>query len=325
MTPRQTLTACWGRVFETLPEWRSLTGRLDENIDAHGDSRMWLDAIAGLPAIATDDIDIGPTVSIGRASDCDEPARLILTDRLQTLHPWRKGPFSLFGVRIDTEWRSDLKWARVAPHVSALEDRRVLDVGSGNGYYGWRMCAAGARCVIGIDPTILYTMQYLAIARYLMAVKPRFVHAVLPARLEDVPPDGAAFDTVFSMGVLYHRRDPLEHLRALRGQLRPGGELVLETLIVTDGSTEVLIPDGRYARMHNVRHIPDTTTLERWISEAGFRDVRIADVTQTTTDEQRTTPWMRFESLADALTLNDPTRTIEGHPAPVRCTLIARK
>jgi tRNA (mo5U34)-methyltransferase len=324
VTPRQTLAACWEKAFATFPDLRPLTERCERNIDAHGDSRAWLDAVAALPSIVTNHIDIGPTVSIGRAEECDQATRQALADRLQALQPWRKGPFSLFGVRIDTEWRSDWKWSRVAPHVSTLEGRRVLDAGCGNGYYGWRMCAAGAHCVIGIDPTIVYLMQYLAVAKYLIAARPYFRHAVLPARLEDIAPGSAAFDTVFSMGVLYHRRDPLEHLRALRDVLRPGGELVLETLIVADGSTEVLIPDGRYARMRNVWQIPATRTLEEWLVQAGFQDVRIADITATTTDEQRTTPWMRFASLAQALAPNDPTRTIEGHPAPIRCILIAR-
>lgn len=325
MTPRQTLAACWEKAFEAFPQLRPLVEILERNIDAHGDSRTWLDAIAALPSIETDAIDIGPTVSIGRAADVDETAQRALADRLQALQPWRKGPFSLFGIRIDTEWRSDWKWSRVAPHVGALEGRRVLDVGCGNGYYGWRMCAAGAQCVIGIDPTIVYLMQYLAVAKYLLAAKPHFVHAVLPMRLEDIPPGSAVFDTVFSMGVLYHRRDPLEHLRALRDLLRAGGELVLETLIVADGSTEVLIPDGRYARMRNVWHIPDTKTLEAWIAGTGFGDVRIVDITPTTTAEQRTTQWMRFGSLAEALAPDNPTRTVEGYPAPVRCTVIARK
>ena len=325
MTPRQTLAACWAKAFQTFPDLRPLTERCEKNIDAHGDSRAWLDAVAALPSIVTDHVDIGPTVSIGRAEDCDEATRRALTDRLQALQPWRKGPFSLFGVRIDTEWRSDWKWSRVAPHVSRLEGRRVLDVGCGNGYYGWRMCAAGAHCVIGIDPTIVYLMQYLAVAKYLIAAKPHFRHAILPARLEDIPPGSAAFDTVFSMGVLYHRREPLEHLRALHDLLRPGGELVLETLIVADGPTEVLIPDGRYARMRNVWQIPATHTLEEWLIQAGFRDVRIADITPTTTDEQRTTPWMRFASLAEALDPNNPTRTIEGHPSPIRCTVVAQR
>ncbi len=319
------MTSEWERALTVLPEWRATTELLERNIHAHGDSHTWLESIAALPRLLSDDVDIGATIRIGSSADCDASTRQTLRDRLMSLHPWRKGPFSLFGIRIDTEWRSDWKWARIAPHLSALDDRIVLDVGCGNGYYGWRMCAAGARCVVGIDPTILYTMQYAAIASYLRIVRPHFVNAVLPARLEDLPPDASAFDTVFSMGVLYHRRDPLEHLRALHARLRRGGELVVETLIVDNGSTGVLIPDGRYARMRNVWHIPDAKTLVAWVSEAGFRGVRIVDVTPTSTDEQRTTSWMRFESLAAALDPNAPTNTIEGFPAPVRCALIAMK
>lgn len=36
-----------------------------------------------------------------------------LNSILEQLKPWRKGPFSLYGINIDTEWRSDWKWDRV--------------------------------------------------------------------------------------------------------------------------------------------------------------------------------------------------------------------
>ena len=323
MNPGALLARGWDRAYAALPQWRTIAPLLEHNVAAHGDSAAWLEAVAALPPLESADVDVGATIRIGTAAQCDEAAQMALRDALLALHPWRKGPFSLFGVHIDTEWRSDWKWARVAPHLSPLERRLVLDVGCGNGYYGWRMCAAGARCVIGIDPTIVYTMQYLAIARYLDAARPAFAHALLPARLEDLPPGSGAFDTVFSMGVLYHRRDPAEHLRALRSHLRERGELVLETLIVADGCAQVLIPDGRYARMRNVWHIPDTPQLLGWLDCAGFHAPRIVDVTPTTVAEQRTTPWMRFDSLAQALAPGDPARTIEGYPAPLRCTVIA--
>jgi tRNA (mo5U34)-methyltransferase len=323
VTARELLNASWQRAAASVPDWRTLMPLLGHNIADHGDSPAWLDSIDALPDARTDDVDVGATIRIGGAADLDASAREVLRRHLQALRPWRKGPFSLFGIHIDTEWRSDWKWSRVAPHLSALADRRVLDVGCGNGYYGWRMCEAGAQ-VIGIDPTIVYSMQYLAIAKYLAPARPTFDHALLPVRLEDMP-GRQAFDTVLSMGVLYHRRDPAEHLRALRAHLRPGGELVLETLIVADGSTEVLIPSGRYARMRNVRHIPPRATLERWVGAAGFGSIRVVDVTATSVTEQRATAWMPFESLADALNPLDPQRTIEGHPAPVRCVLIAGK
>ena len=124
------------------------------------------------------------------------------------------------------------------------------------------------------------------------------------------------------MGVLYHRRAPLTHLRDLRAQLGPqGGELILETLIV-DGESP-LVPEGRYARMRNVWSLPDRETLCAWIRDAGFEHPRVVDVTPTTIEEQRTTPWMTFHSLREALDPQDSTRTIEGYPAPLRATVVA--
>ena len=318
------LAAAWQRALQTLPQWRDLPRLAERNVAAHGDAATWLTTIDALPAIAPTDVDVGPTVRIGRADDIDEAQRADLCDRLLTLQPWRKGPFALFGVDIDTEWRSDWKWTRVAPHLE-LSGKRVLDVGCGNGYYGWRMCAAGARSVLGVDPTIVYSMQFAVIANYLSATRPDLDNAVLPVRLEDAPAGAGDFDTVFSMGVLYHRRDPLEHLARLRAHVRRGGDLVVETLVVADGSTEVLMPRERYARMRNVWQIPSPARLLGWLADTGFADARIVDVTATTIDEQRPTAWMRGESLVHALDPGDATRTVEGHPAPVRAIAIARK
>lgn len=325
MTNDRSLSTIWNRVFESLPQWRTVVPLLERNIADHGDSRSWLDTITALPRITTDDVEIDSTIRIGSAADCGADEQALLRNGLMALQPWRKGPFSLFGVDIDSEWRSDWKWQRVAPHLSSLAGRRVLDVGCGNGYYGWRMCAAGAQCVVGVDPTLVYLMQYLAILKYLVPARPQLVNALLPARLEDLPAASAAFDTAFSMGVLYHRRDPLAHLRDLHAHLRPGGELVLETLILNEASTQVLTPPDRYARMRNVWQIPDAATLERWLIDAGFSSARSVNSTATTRAEQRTTAWMQFESLDAALDPDDSTRTIEGYPAPIRSIVIAQK
>src|SRR5690606_39729543 len=40
------------------------------------------------------------------------------------LIPWKKGPFELCGETIDAEWRSDMKWERLAPHLKKLEGDR---------------------------------------------------------------------------------------------------------------------------------------------------------------------------------------------------------
>jgi tRNA (mo5U34)-methyltransferase len=307
-----------GRWRETLAERAAL--RLGPQ--AHGDLARWEQALARLPDLPSGRARLdGPRVGIEGAGPLDADLGRSLAEGLMALHPWRKGPFCIQGVHIDTEWRSDLKWSRLAGAVSPLAGRLVLDVGCGNGYYGWRMLGAGARLVLGIDPTLLFVVQWLAVNRYLM----RDDLAVLPLGIEDLPHDLTGFDTVFSMGVLYHRRSPIDHLLDLRRLLRPGGELVLETLVLAGEADRVLVPPGRYAAMRNVWFIPTVDALAVWLGRCGFTGIRAVDVTRTGPEEQRSTDWMRFQSLPDHLDSDDPSRTIEGHPAPVRAVLIANR
>ena len=114
---------------------------------------------------------------------------------------------------------------------------------------------------------------------------------LLPLGIEQLPAL-KAFDTVFSMGVLYHRRSPLEHLWQLKDQLVNEGELVLETLVIDGDENTVLVPGDRYAQMRNVYFIPSALALKNWLKKCGFVDIRIADVSVTTTEEQRRTEWM---------------------------------
>lgn len=280
----------------------------------------WQRAVSELPDISPDQLDLAaPSVGVVAAPLVDQGLQQKIRDLLLELHPWRKGPFHLHGVQVDSEWRSDRKWARLEPAISPLDGRAVLDVGCGNGYYCWRMAGAGAQVVLGIDPTILYLMQFLAIDRFLRVPQV----AVLPLALEDLPAGMTGFDTVFSMGVLYHRRSPMDHLQDLRGLLRRGGELVLETLVLEGEADRVLVPEGRYARMRNVWFIPAPAAVITWLGRCGFRRVRLVEVNATGIEEQRATPWMRFQSLADFLDPNDPTRTVEGLPAPRRGIFIA--
>ena len=287
----------------------------------YGDLPRWQAALAALPEIRAESVRLNAS-AVG--ATCAEPLapalRSALEEALQGLHPWRKGPFDLFGVHIDTEWRSDWKWDRMAAELSPLAGRRVLDVGCGSGYHCWRMLGAGASEVIGIDPTPLFVLQFRAVQRYLQQPG---IH-VLPLAMQDVPPRLRAFDTVFSMGILYHRRSPLDHLLDLRDSLRPGGELVLETLVIEGGEGATLVPRGRYARMGNVWFLPSPATLLGWLRKLKFQDARLVDVSITSLEEQRRTPWMRFNSLADFLDPADSTRTVEGYPAPRRAVLIAR-
>lgn len=307
----------------------------------HGDFHRWASALEQLPEVTPAQVSFGDTVKIGARSDLDSaasqqnsvfearagartnpPAFDALCAGLSRLRPWRKGPFEIFGVKIDSEWRSDWKWRRVQAQARDLSGCRVLDVGCGNGYYGWRMLDAGARRVIGCDPTLNSVVQHLVIAHYVGGSDSRR-HLVLPVRIEDLPRGEDAFDTIFSMGVLYHQRDPRGHLMELYERLRPGGELVIESLVAPGWAP--LRPEGRYARMRNVYVIPDEDTLVAWLRQVGLDDARIVDVTRTTVHEQRRTEWMPFESLGAALDPKDPQRTIEGHPAPVRAIAVARR
>lgn len=263
----------------------------------HGDFKRWQEVLLALETAA-------PT---------DRKALLL------QLAPWRKGPFNVGGVEIDSEWRSDLKWSRVADSIEPLAGRKVLDVGCGNGYYALEMRKAGADLVIGVDPTLLFVMQFVAVNQF---VKDPAVF-VLPLRLEELPPANNAFDTTFSMGVLYHQRSPVDHLRQLRTTLQPGGQLVLETIFVPGEESYACTPSDRYARMRNVWLLPTIAELTTWMRRSGYRDIEVVDTSITSIDEQRSTEWMSFESLREALDPDDPSRTIEGWPAPRRTVVTA--
>jgi len=286
---------------------------------SHGKMNLWHDALNSLPDVAPTVVNIKERVEIGQARDLGDDELQNFIEQLKVFHPWRKGPYKLLGVDIDTEWRSDWKWDRVLPHIQPLAGRKVLDIGGGNGYHGWRMLGEGAELVLGIDPTLVFVMQYHVMQRYIGESN----HYVLPIGIEDLPEKLACFDTVFSMGVLYHRRSPIDHLYELRACLRSGGELVLETLIIDGDEGSVLTPEGRYAKMRNVWFFPTIATMELWLRRCGFKDVKCVDVSVTSVEEQRATEWMTFESLTDFLDPDDQTKTLEGHPAPKRATFVA--
>ena len=288
----------------------------------HGDLQRWLSVLRGLPDIRPSRIDLSAAaVSAGASGDSDAATRQSVEDLLRQLHPWRKGPYRIMDIPIDAEWRSDWKWERLQDWIRPLDDRLVLDVGCGNGYHCWRSAGAGARLTIGIDPSLLCAIQFHAVKHFMGN---RAVH-LLPLGIEDMPRGLGAFDTLFSMGVLYHRRSPLDHLLELHGCLRNGGELVLETLVIEGSAGQVLVPEGRYAKMRNVWFIPSCATLLSWLTRCGFRNGRVIDLTFTSPDEQRSTDWMRFQSLRDFLHPHNPELTIEGMPAPCRGIFLAEK
>jgi tRNA (mo5U34)-methyltransferase len=293
---------------------------------SHGDYEKWKAAVEALPDIATQITANHDAVEVncdrGQASGLSAEQLAEVRSTLMQLHPWRKGPFKLFDLFIDTEWRSDLKWKRLERCVD-FTNKLVLDIGCGNGYYGWKMVDRGAEMVIGCDPTLLYNFQYEAVRRYAPVSCANFL---VPVADHELPEQLGLFDITVSMGVLYHRTSPIDHLFKVAETLKTNGQLLLETLVIdASDARHVLVPEGRYAKMRNVWFIPSLALLRTWLTRTGFTEIEVVDVTATTIAEQRQTEWMRYESLADFLDPHDSSLTIEGHPAPLRAMLLAKK
>ena len=285
----------------------------------NGNIPKWQKAIEDIDSFEKSDLSYhAPYINIQSESDNYRQ----LENSFKQLIPWRKGPYQIGNIVIDSEWSGNLKWDRVFPHIRPLKNKIVLDVGAGNGYFTFLMALSGANLVIGLEPFLLFNYQFQAIR--CMIRKPPNAY-VLPLRLEQAP-DISAFDTIFSMGVLYHQRDHMLHLHKLKKMLKKDGELILETLVIEDDKVDELIPNDRYARMRNVWRIPSISIICSWIEEAGFSSTKLVDINQTSVNEQRATPWIgkNAKSLADFLDSEDQNFTVEGYPAPKRATFICR-
>jgi tRNA (mo5U34)-methyltransferase len=296
---------------------------------AHGNIPLYLKALDKISATKPTCFSITRVEHDGKTFDAvetgvppdDTQSAEETTLALRTLMPWRKGPFLLAGVFIDTEWRSDLKWNRISPFLPPLKDKSILDIGCGSGYHLFRMLEAGASEAIGLEPYLLSVVQHLAVSALCHETR----NIVLPLSLEQFCPGTKKFDIVFSMGVIYHRPDPIDHLQRIMDLLADGGTLVLETLVIDSDKNTGLKPLDRYAKMRNIHILPCVSLVMEWLKKSGFIEIRRTGTFKTTSEEQRKTQWMQFESLADFLDPDDPSKTIEGYPAPCRAFFIAKK
>ena len=282
-----------------------------------GNIPKWSQAIETIDALPKGKISLKkPYISINNDSIDSEA----LITELRKLIPWRKGPFMINDLVLESEWDGDMKWQRITKHIKPLKNKRVLDVGAGNGYFTLRMAMEGAKRALGIEPFLLFNYQFRAIKSM---IESPLNALLLPMKLEDMPKK-TIFDTVFSMGVLYHQRDHMAHLSQLHEMMAPNAELVIETLVVEDPEDCILVPKGRYAQMRNVYSIPSIKTLKSWLNDANFNNVRVVDVSKTTIAEQRKTPWIgeNGASLEDFLDPLDDSLTIEGYPAPTRAIVV---
>jgi tRNA (mo5U34)-methyltransferase len=286
----------------------------------NGNIPKWSQAIDTIDALPKGKVALKqPYICINNDSIDSE----LLLEALHKLIPWRKGPFMINDVVLKSEWDGDMKWQRISKHIKPLKNKRVLDVGAGNGYFTFRMAMEGAKRVLGIEPFLLFNYQFRTIKSL---IESPLNALLLPVKLEHIPKI-AIFDTVFSMGVLYHQRDHMAHLSQLYEMMATDAELVLETLIVEGPEDYVLIPKGRYAQMRNVYSIPSIKTLKSWLNDANFNNIKVVDVNKTTTAEQRKTSWIgeNGASLEDFLDPLDDSLTIEGYPAPTRAIVVCER
>ena len=237
-----------------------------------------------------------------------------LKEGLMALSPWRKGPFRLFGLELDAEWRADIKWNRIKEALPSLQDKRVLDIGCNSGYYLFRMAAQNPKFLLGIDPMALFYYQFQALQQYIQSKNTYF----LPISLDQAACFNPWFDTVFCMGVLYHSRYPVDMLKQIKALLNSRGVAIIETLIIEGEGDMALAPYPRYAKMPNVHFIPTLNCLRNWMKRAGFKHCELVYDAVTTLEEQRQTAWVNTESLADFLDPQDASKTVEGYPAPRR-------
>jgi tRNA (mo5U34)-methyltransferase len=288
---------------------------------ARGNFQRYKSLVDSLPDLVCSKIDLGGRqVCAGDPSDISGAQKKELFEKLFQLCPWRKGPFNLFGVDIDTEWQSWMKWDRLLPHLPELAGRRILDIGSSNGYYMFRMAEQNPLFVLGLEPQSTFYYQYLAVQKFLRQENV----FCLPIPHDQLPGMDRYFDLVLCMGVLYHRKSPVEMLKSIHDSLKKGGQIVLENLVLDTRENLCLFPRDRYAKMRNVFFIPDLEAMESWLARAGFSHIQCVDVAKTSSEEQRKTDWIQTESLKDFLDPENPDKTVEGYPAPVRAVFIAR-
>ncbi|MCK9173847.1 MAG: tRNA 5-methoxyuridine(34)/uridine 5-oxyacetic acid(34) synthase CmoB [Desulforhopalus sp.] len=261
------------------------------------------------------------TVSIGTGDEISSREKILIRENLKAFMPWRKGPFSVFGNDIDAEWRSNLKWNQLREELPELENKIIADVGCNNGYYMFRMAARKPRFVLGLEPSVQHYYCFKALNA--MAGCSNLDIDLLG--VEHLKYFVECFDVVFLMGIIYHRPSPVDTLRDILTSLQPGGTMILETQAIPGKTPVALFPDGTYAKVPGTYFVPTASCLINWVRKAGFKNIKLFASHAMTPDIQRRTEWMIYESLSDYLDPADPTRTVEGYPAPLRVFLKAEK
>lgn len=279
---------------------------------------------SNLPNITPSNIDLSkPEIVIGSNEDLKSEEKSTIHEQLKTLIPWRKGPFQLFDTKIDAEWRSDYKWERIKNSLPPLKNKKILDIGCNNGYFMFKMAEHNPELVLGIDPVLKCQLQFKYLQHF--AKLPNLEFELFG--IEHLEYFKNFFDVIFSMGILYHHRNPIGQLLQIRESLKPGGHAIIETIGIPGDDPSCLFPEDRYAGMRNVWFMPTLTCFKNWAKKAKFENIKVIADSWETKAEQRLTPWCPppHHSLEKFLDPEDNSKTIEGHPAPRRFCLLVQK
>ncbi|WP_324173005.1 tRNA 5-methoxyuridine(34)/uridine 5-oxyacetic acid(34) synthase CmoB [Sulfurimonas sp.] len=252
------------------------------------------------------DVELGDVVKVSGKTEDN------ITNIAKMMMPWRKGPFELFDTHIDAEWKSNIKYNLLRKHFN-LKDKKVADIGCNNGYYLFRMQEDKPKLLVGFDPSPLYKTQFDFINHF---VKSKIVYELLGVEHLEIYDE--KFDTIFCLGVLYHRSDPVAMLKSLFKGLENKGEVILDTFYINGEEEMCLCPESSYSKIPNIYFVPTIPALKNWCLRAGFSSFEVLETSTTDAQEQRRTPWIEGQSLEDFLDKDDKTKTIEGYSAPQR-------
>ena len=293
----------------------------NDNFSNHGNKEKWFHILKSLPNLDTKYLDYsGSQIVIGKPEEINIAEKQILENELLKLCPWRKGPFNVFGLEIDSEWRSEKKWERIKNYLPSAQGMRIGDIGCSNGYYAYKLLGLSPELIIGMDKTALFIIQFLSIKYYTKQIQELLV---LPCSAEEFVQNNFDFDLLLSMGILYHSKDPEKHLDLLKKILKKNGYLVIETIVSMTDSNINIDKGKKYAGMKNIGTIFTKNNLIALLKKYQFKNIECVGESYTTTYEQRATKWMEGKSFQDFVLPNG--NTIEGYPPVCRAIFIAQK
>ena len=307
----------------TFREYENLFSLFDENknFSNHGNLEQWKNILTKLPDISTNYLDFSKEfIQIGNSNEINLSQLKVLEKGLLNLRPWRKGPFNIFGLEIDSEWRSEKKWQRIEDYLPKIKGMRIGDIGCSNGYYSYKLLKLEPELIVGMDKTSLFIIQFLATKFYAKQIQELII---LPCSSEEFNPEFVDFDLLLSMGILYHAKNPSNHLASLQRLVKKNGYIILETIISNLKQNINIEKNQTYAGMSNIGTIFTKDNLIKLLNVSGFKNIQVVNDSFTSISEQRTTRWMQGKSLSDFILSNGDT--LEGYPPVCRTIFIAQK